>query len=68
MCIICKERQKAQGYKIGNLFHKGNLQKKNSKKSDIVTIRSWTYLLYLISDIEISDICLKNVYLPTLMK
>ena len=22
MCIICKERQKAQGYKIGNLFHK----------------------------------------------
>ena len=47
---------------------KGSLQEKNSKKSDIVTIRSATYLPYLISDIKISDICFKNLYLPTLVK
>ena len=39
--------------------------KKNSKKSDIVTIRSGTYLPYLNSDIKISDICSKTFYLPT---
>ena len=43
-------------------------KKKNSKKGDIVTIRSATYLPYLISDIKISDICFKNLYLPTLVK
>ena len=42
--------------------------KKNSKKSDIVTIRSGTYLPYLNSDIIISDICLKTLYLPTTSK
>ena len=42
--------------------------KKNSKKSDIVTIRSGTYLPYLNSDIKFSDICSKTFYLPTLRK
>ena len=42
--------------------------KKNSKKSDFVTIRSGTYLTYLNSDIKISDICLKTLYLPTTRK
>ena len=42
--------------------------KKNSNKSDIVTIRSGTYLPYLNSDIKISDICSKTLYLPTLRK
>ena len=42
--------------------------KKNSKKSDIVTIRSGTYLPYLNSDIKINDICLKTLYLPTIRK
>ena len=41
------------------------LKKKNSKKSDIVTIRSGTYLPYLNSDIKFSDICSKTLYLPT---
>ena len=44
---------------------KENFNKKNSKKSDIVTIRSRTYLPYLNSDIKISDICSKILYLPT---
>ena len=46
---------------------KENFNKKNSKKSDIVivTIRSGTYLPYLNSDIKISDICSKTLYLPT---
>ena len=39
--------------------------KKNSKKSDIVTIRSGTYLPYLNSDMKISDICSETFYLPT---
>ena len=42
--------------------------KKNSKKSDIVTIRSGTYLPYLNSDIKFSDICSKTFYLPTQRK
>ena len=42
--------------------------KENSKKSDIVTIRSGTDLPYLNSDIRISDICLKTLYLPTTRK
>ena len=41
-----------------------DLNKKNSKKSDIVTIRSGTYQPYLNSDIKISDICSKTLYLP----
>ena len=45
-----------------------DFNKKNSKKSDIVTIRSGTYLPYLNSDIKISDICLKTLYLPTYHK
>ena len=40
-------------------------KKKNSKKNDIVTIRSGTYLPYLNSDMKISDICSETVYLPT---
>ena len=36
-----------------------DFNKKNSKKSDIVTIRSGTYLPYLNGDIKISDICSK---------
>ena len=48
----------------GKFWYKGSL-KKNSKKSDIVTIRSGTYLPYLNSDIQISDICSKTSYLPT---
>ena len=43
----------------------GKHSKKNSKKSDIVTIRSGTYLPYLNSDIKFSDICSKTFYLPT---
>ena len=42
-----------------------DFNKKNSKKSDIVTIRSGTYLPYLNSDIEFSDICSKTSFLPT---
>ena len=42
-----------------------DFNKKNSKKSDIVTIRSGTYLPYLNSDIKISDICSETFYLPT---
>ena len=40
---------------------------KNSKKSDIIiiTIRSGTHLPYLKSDIKISAICSKTLYLPT---
>ena len=47
---------------------KEDFNKKNSKKSDIVTIRSETYLPYLNSDIKISDICSKTLYLPTRRK
>ena len=43
----------------------GKPSKKNSKKSDIVTIRSGTYLPYLNSDIKISDISSQTFYLPT---
>ena len=47
------------------LPYKGSLQnKKNSKKSDIVTIRSGTYLPYVNSDIEISSMCSETFYLP----
>ena len=50
-------------------FHLGKpSKKKNSKKSDIVTIRSGTYLPYLNSDMKFSDICSKTFYLPTLRK
>ena len=43
------------------LPYKGSLQnKKNSKKSDIVTIRSGTYLPYLNSDIKIKGSFQKN--------
>ena len=42
-----------------------DFKKKNSKKSDFVTIRSGTYLPYLNSDIKISDICSETLYLPT---
>ena len=42
---------------------------KISKKSDIpVIIRSGTYLPYLNSDIKISDICLKTLYLQGVPK
>ena len=44
------------------IFLREDFNKKNSKKSDIVTIRSGTYLPYLNSDIKISDICLKILY------
>ena len=44
-------------------YTKGSLQKKISKKSDIVTIRSGTYLPYLNSDIKFSGS--KTFYLPT---
>ena len=48
------------------LPYKGSLQnKKNSKKGDIVTIRSGTYLPYLNGDTKISEICSKTSYLPT---
>ena len=43
------------------LPYKGSLQnKKNSKKSDIVTIRSGTYLPYVNSDIKIRGDLKKN--------
>ena len=43
---------------------KGSLKKKkNSKKGDIVTIRSETYLPYLNSDTKFSDICSKTFFL-----
>ena len=53
-----KEKQDFQNFRE-------DFNKKNSKKSDIVTIRSGTYLPYLNSDIKISDICSKILYLPT---
>ena len=49
------------------LPYKGSLQnKKNSKKSDIVTIRSGTYLPYVNSDIKIrGDFKKKTAYFLT---
>ena len=64
--LTTRDHEYSDNYEVSVFYDfREDFNKKNSKKSEIVAIRSGTYLPYLNSDIKFSDICSKTFYLPT---